>query len=223
MRLLTNMHQVLCMLTLPATSLHHMELFNRVRSDLWGEQKRWNQAGQRRSQISSLASTPNKVPHTFRGGKNGDCLPTPVYFNTEDSRCKCLRFYLQLPIYIMTTVRSTDRGETWCKHTCLHFIFQQLHSSNKEPPPPAANHLPATLPPPLSHLCRDCNTQVFCWTHKRGSPWMDGLDTHGASWGKQRDREERAWANTGRMLKACFPLSLHVGMTCSPLSLLILD
>lgn len=151
--------------------------------------------------------------------KKRNCLPTPVYFNTDDWRCKCLQLYLQLPIYSMTTVRSTDRGETWCKHTCLPFIFQQLHSSNKESPPPAANHIPAALAPPLGHLCRDCNTQVFCWTHKRVSSWMDGLDTHSASCGKQRDRAERAWANTGRMLKACFPMSLHVGMTCSPLSL----
>lgn len=161
--------------------------------------------------------------HTHLEVEKRDCLPASGYFNTDDSRCKCLWLDLQLPIYSMTTVRPTDRGETWCKHTCLPFIFQQLHSSNKEPSPPAANHLAATLPPPLGHLCRDCNTQVFCWTHKRVSSWMDGLDTHGASWSKQRDRAERAGANTGRMLKACFPISLHVGMTCSPLSRPILD
>lgn len=200
--------------TLPATSSHIMEQLNRVTQANSEVSKRWRLANAG-VKFPLWPLPPTKWHTLLEVEKKRDCLPALVYFNTDHWKCKCLWLYLQWPIYSMTTVRSVGRNIVQTHLSGLHISTALFF--NWKAPPPVATHLPATLRPPLSHLSRDCNTQVFCWTHKRVSSWMDGLDTHSSSCSKQRDTAKRWWANTDRMLRACFPVSPHVGLIYSPL------
>lgn len=184
------------------------QMGSKIWDKLQGEEK--VKAGQHISlRVSNVCSGPHhqkKTPLTHTRAQSKG-------WNRLSCQLQCILILMSGGVNVSSSIQS-NLFTVW---SLLHSQTERDTRTNTPACPSYLNsstlqtHSPpsATLFFPSSHLTLDCSTQVFYWTHKRARSWVDGLYTHCASWGKQREGTEGLWVNNTKMLWLAFILSLN--------------